>query len=112
MPTEIVEDDEYTGWLKALPDSMRNQVKALVGLLEEQGVNLGFPYSTKIQGHKKLRELRKSINGDPIRILYAMDRQRRAVLLLGDNKGPTANDWYKVNVPKADKLWAKYKDEQ
>lgn len=110
MPTEIVEDPVYSEWFARLPDSSQRQVKALVGLLMEHGANLGFPNSTKIKGHKKLRELRKSISGDPIRILYAMDSKRRAVLLLGDNKGPTANEWYKVNIPKADKLWAKYKD--
>ena len=33
------------------------------------------------------------------RILFAFDRKRRAVLLVGGNKGPTGKRWYDVNVP-------------
>ncbi len=51
-----------------------------------------------------MRELRPQYAGRPIRILYAFDPTRTAILLLGGDK--TGNDrWYDENVPKADKLY-------
>ena len=48
-----------------------------------------------------MKELRVQFKGDPVRILFAFDPDRRAVLLLGGAK--TGNDrWYHKNVPLAD----------
>lgn len=57
----------------------------MVGLLEEWGVNLGYPHSSKIKGAKTgaLRELRIQSGGRRLRILYAFDPRRTAILLIG-----------------------------
>jgi hypothetical protein len=39
--------------------------------------------------------------GDPVRVLFAFDPKRRAVLLLGGAKAGE-KDWYRRNVPLAD----------
>ena len=50
-----------------------------------------------------MRELRVQHAGEPIRVLYAFDPRRVALLLLGGNK--TGDDrWYEKSVPKADAL--------
>jgi hypothetical protein len=54
-----------------------------------------------------MRELRIQHQGEPYRILYAFDPTRTAVLLIGGSKAGD-DRWYKVNVPKADKLYAEY----
>jgi hypothetical protein len=51
-----------------------------------------------------MRELRIQHQGRPIRILYAFDPVRNAILLIGGDK--TGNKrWYKTHVPIADKLY-------
>jgi len=42
--------------------------------------------------------------GDPLRMLYAFDPQRIAILLLGGDKTGD-NRWYETNVPIADRLF-------
>jgi hypothetical protein len=54
-----------------------------------------------------MRELRAQVGGDPLRILYAFDPRRAAILLLGGDK--TGDErWYQVNVPIADRLFAEH----
>lgn len=51
-----------------------------------------------------MRELRVQSKGSPIRILYAFDPRRTAILLVGGDK--TGDDrWYRQNVPVADVLY-------
>ena len=75
------------------------------------GVNLPYPYSSKINDKsiktKHMRELRIQHKGNPYRVLYAFSPEQNAVLLLG---GCKTNDkrWYKKNVPFADKIYQEY----
>ena len=48
-----------------------------------------------------MKELRIQFKGDPVRILFAFDLKRRAVLLLGGAKTGD-KDWYRRNVPLVD----------
>ncbi|WP_404367590.1 type II toxin-antitoxin system RelE/ParE family toxin [Corallococcus coralloides] len=58
-----------------------------VELLAAKGVALGFPYSSQLKGTSQpLRELRIQSGGHPIRVFYAFDPARDAVLLLGGDK--------------------------
>lgn len=51
-----------------------------------------------------MRELRPQHKGRPLRILYAFDPRRMAILLIGGDK--TGNKrWYEKFVPIADKLY-------
>jgi hypothetical protein len=51
-----------------------------------------------------MRELRAQAGGDPLRMLYAFDSRRTAILLVaGDKTGD--NRWYETNVPAADRLF-------
>ncbi len=51
-----------------------------------------------------MRELRIQHKGRAIRVLYAFDPRRAAILLIGGDK--TGNDnWYNEFVPVADKLY-------
>jgi len=49
-----------------------------------------------------MKELRVQFKGSPVRILFAFDPERQAVLLLGGAK--TGDErWYRRNVPLADR---------
>ena len=81
-------------------------INASVLLLEMHGVNLGFPHTSKVSGsqYSHMRELRIQREGRPYRILYALDPNRDALLLIGGDK--TGNDrWYEIFVPLADRLY-------
>jgi hypothetical protein len=104
---EVEGTEEFEAWFLALTDKDAEAVARVVGLLEEKGVALGFPYSSEIKGSEALRELRVQSGGHPLRMFYAFDPLRRAVLLLGGDK--TGNDrFYETFVPRAEHIWADY----
>lgn len=51
-----------------------------------------------------MKELRASRDG-ALRVLFAFDPQRSAILLLGGNKAGRWNDWYAEAIPLADDLY-------
>ena len=110
MRYEVEYTNEFEEWWLTLDQSTQVSIEAKgVKLLQEQGPNLLFPYSSNIKQsrHGNMRELRVQHKGEPYRILYAFDPRRVAILLLGGNK--VGNDrWYEENVPKADKLYDQY----
>ena len=108
MTWDVEYTDELDLWWSSLDESEQESVSASVGLLEVLGPNLGFPHSSGINGsrHEHMRELRIQHRGRPYRVLYAFDPRRSAILLLGGDK--TGDDrWYVVNIPVADRLYAK-----
>ena len=106
MAWEVEYTDEFEDWWNSLTEEEQESVAASVGLLENLGANLGYPYSSGVNGskHGHMRELRTQHAGRPLRTLYAFDPRRSAILLLGGDK--TGNDdWYDQNVPIADGLY-------
>lgn len=50
-----------------------------------------------------MKELRPGSTGrTEVRVLFAFDRRRRAILLMGGDESKDWKGWYKVNVPIAD----------
>ena len=57
-----------------------------------------------------MRELRIQHDGRPMRVLYAFDPRRTAILLIGGDK--TGDDrWYETYIPVADRLYAAHLDQ-
>jgi hypothetical protein len=108
---EVLATDDFRDWYYELDNTDADKVFQIIGMLEAAGVSLKFPYSSNIEGSKyPLRELRVQSKGQPLRILYAFNPKRNALLILGGDKG--GNDcWYDVNVPLAEKLWEKHLEE-
>jgi hypothetical protein len=104
---EVEATEEFEIWFLALADKDAVAIARVVGLLEEKGVALGFPYSSVIKKSQALRELRIQSGGHPLRGFYAFDPRRRAVLLLGGDK--TGDDrFYEKFVPRGERIWAEY----
>ncbi len=105
---EVVVTNEFRVWYGALAASDQDAVRRVVNLLEHRGVGLGEPYSSALIGSKHaLRELRIQSRGRPIRVFYAFDSRRQAVLLIAGNK-TGANRFYEVFIPKAERIWEEY----
>jgi len=112
MACNVEYTDEFEQWWDGLTEGAQEDVDAEVGLLAEYGVDLPYPHTSSVHGskHSHMRELRVQHKGHPIRVLYAFDPVRTAILLLGGDK--TGDDrWYKVNVPIADRLYNEHLEE-
>jgi hypothetical protein len=54
-----------------------------------------------------LKELRYKVGNRPYRVLFVFDPKRRAVLLIGGDKGKDKR-WYKINVPVAEERYHRH----
>lgn len=109
---DVESTGEFEKWWTALTEQEQDDVTAIVELLEEKGAHLPFPYSSGIEGSKfsHMRELRIQSHGDPIRIFYAFDPRRIAVLLTGAKKAGNEKRFYKEYVSMADKIYQEHLD--
>jgi hypothetical protein len=103
---EVEYTDEFGEWWDNQTKEAQVDIDTVVGLLENFGPHLQFPYSSGVSSskHSHIRELRIQHKGAPYRILYAFDPKRIAILLLGGRKEGD-DRWYEVHVPLADKLY-------
>jgi hypothetical protein len=87
------------------------QVAQAVAALREEGPMLGRPLVDRIQGSRvhHLKELRPGSAGrSEIRILFAFDPARSALLLLGGDEAGNWQRWYRENIPLAEQLYLDY----
>ena len=87
------------------------QVAQAVAALREEGPALGRPLVDRIKGSKvhHLKELRPGSAGrSEIRVLFAFDPARSALLLLGGDKAGNWQRWYRENIPIAERLYREY----
>lgn len=104
--TEITETFEE--WWNTMTEKEQDDVTAIIDLLKERGAHLPFPYSSSVEGAKfsQMRELRIQSHGDPIRIFYAFDPRRIAILLIGGMKtGKNQKRFYKEYIPRVERLY-------
>ncbi len=87
------------------------QVAQAVAALREEGPALGRPLVDRIHGSRihHLKELRPGSGGrSEIRVLFAFDPARSALLLLGGDKAGNWQRWYRENIPVAEQLYLEY----
>jgi hypothetical protein len=92
-------------WLMGLDQDSYELVVAALELLQERGPQLGRPLvdSVKTSRHKNMKELRPGSKGrSELRVLFAFDIGRKAVLLVAGDKSQNWKKWYAVNIPVAD----------
>ena len=106
MSWDVEYTNEFGDWWTELAEGEQEDVAAVGELLMEHGPGLSFPYSSSVERsrHRHMRELRVQSGGRPIRVFYAFDPRRSAILLIGGDK--TGDDrFYRRYVPLADKLY-------
>ncbi len=100
VDVELIEE-----WLNASDDNTYDQVMAALRVLASVGPALGRPLVDTIIGsrHNNMKELRPGSSGrSEVRILFAFDPTRRAILLLAGDKQGRWEKWYRKNIPVAD----------
>ena len=99
MGWEVEYTDEFESWWHTLSETEQGKVDARVQLLMARGPSLGFYSGSQVKSSRfpEMRELRAQAGGDPLRMLYAFDSRRTAILLVAGDK--TGDDrWYEINV--------------
>lgn len=106
--TTVLALQAYRDWFDRLTDIEAAAVQNVVHKLELDGLNLAAPHSSSIKGARHaLRELRPKQGRSPLRVLYAYDPDRQAILVLGGDKSGDER-WYDRMAPKADDLFDAY----
>ena len=109
MAWEIRNSNEYLEWYEELTQRQKRDVSRAVDLLSEHGVRLEHPHTSSVNSsrHGRMRELRVQSGGRPLRILYAFDPLRAAILLIGGDK--TGNSRFYIQyVPVADSIYDRH----
>lgn len=109
---EVNVTEEFVAWWRELTVEQQEHVAARVGLLEQHGPMLGRPTVDRVKGSAfhNMKELRCSADG-ALRVLFAFDPRRQAILLVGGDKTGEWSSWYDRAVPQADRLYKEYLDE-
>jgi hypothetical protein len=92
-------------WAMALEQPDAEALLAAIRVLQDVGPRLGRPLvdTIKASRHPNMKELRPGSTGrTEIRVLFAFDRERRAILLVGGDKSDNWTRWYEINIPIAD----------
>lgn len=92
-------------WLAALDGDSYELVCAAIELLQERGPHLGRPLVDTIVGSafSNMKELRPGSAGrTELRVLFAFDPNRQAILLVAGDKSDDWKRWYRRNIPLAD----------
>lgn len=92
-------------WADSLEQPDAEALLAAIGVLRYQGPTLGRPLvdTVKTSRHTNMKELRPGSTGrTEVRVLFAFDRERRAILLIGGDKSDNWKGWYETNIPIAD----------
>ena len=95
-------------WLRRLDTDSYEQVIAALEVLAEFGPTLGRPVVDTIHGsrHKNMKELRPGSRGrSELRILFAFDPRRQAIMLVAGDKSGDWSKWYTRNIRIADGLF-------
>jgi hypothetical protein len=100
---EVEYTNEFEDWWMSLTQAQQEALDDRVMLLAERGPHLGRPVVGKITGsrHPNMKELRAA-KGGALRVLFAFDPRRYAILLLGGDKTGRWQEWYERAVPRAD----------
>ncbi len=109
MAWEVEFTDEFGAWWESLRVEEQEEISAKVELLESFGPTLPRPHSDVIvtSKHANMKELRGRVEDAVLRVLYAFDPTRTAILLIGGDKA--GNDkWYEQFVPVADRLFDRH----
>lgn len=108
-----IDAEPILDWLGQLDDSSYQQVVAAIEVLAEHGPGLGRPLVDSVSGSRfsNMKELRPGSSGrSELRILFAFDPVRQAILLVGGDKSGRWKAWYKKAIPQADRIYQEHLD--
>ena len=106
MAWEVDTHEVVRVWFGQLSKEEKESIYMAIQVLRDRGPILGRPLVDHIKGSKikNLKELRPLKT--TIRILFAFDSQRRAILLVAGDKRGSWHSWYVKAIPEAEKRFS------
>lgn len=106
MAWEVEFTSQFEHWWNSLSEEEQVEISAKVELLQEFGPTLPRPHADviSISRQANMKELRGKVHERHLRVLYAFDPRRTALLLIGGDKTGDPK-WYDKFVPLADTLF-------
>ncbi|MFD9892166.1 type II toxin-antitoxin system RelE/ParE family toxin [Amycolatopsis sp. NPDC059027] len=114
MEWDIELHEEVDRWFTSLCENdpiTADRVEEAIDVLAREGPRLGRPLADRVKGSRQhnLKELRPASAGSTeIRILFAFDPVRKAVLLVAGDKAGNWKRWYDINIPIAEKRYERH----
>jgi hypothetical protein len=107
MSWDAERTDEFDSWWQTLTDPEQRKVVASVEALQELGPSAGRPLVDSVEGsqHSNMKELRVT---QTMRIFFAFDPKRVAILLIGGDKAGKTKRFYKRMIPIADSIYQQH----
>lgn len=111
MAWDVEYTDEFGRWWYSPDIEEQAMVDVAVNELAAVGPSLGRPFVDTLKGsrHSNLKELRPPTGH--LRVIFAFDPRRSAILLLGGDKSGRWKTWYATAIPEADDLYDMHLDE-
>jgi hypothetical protein len=109
----VLTTDDFDEWFKDIGEEGQVEVIAKVNLLKVLGPQLPRPHADTLNGSKfaNMKELRASTRDAVLRVAFAFDPNRSALLLVGGDKtGVNEQRFYKQLIARADKLFELHLD--
>ena len=105
---QIETTDDFDDWFAALDEDGQVEIMAKVELLKFLGPRLGRPHADTLKDskHANMKELRANTAVAVLRVAFAFDPKRTALLLVAGNKaGVGQRRFYKQLIAQADELF-------
>jgi hypothetical protein len=104
----VATTDDFDLRFAALEEDAQTEVMAKVELLKLLGPRLARPHADTLNAsrHSNMKELRADTKDKVMRIAFAFDPNRAAILLVaGDKSGVNQKRFYRQLIAKADELY-------
>jgi hypothetical protein len=98
-------------WAASLDQADAEALLAAIKVLRDQGPGLGRPLVDTVTGsrHPNMKELRPGSTGrTEVRVLFAFDKERTAILLVGGDKSTDWTGWYGGAIALADERFEEH----
>lgn len=105
---QTITTDDFDAWFAEQGENIKVEVMAHVRVLEQIGPFLGRPRVDTLNGskHANMKELRIKAGRQVIRIAFAFDPKKMAILLTaGSKQGTNQQRFYRELIRKADALY-------
>ncbi|MDI3419531.1 type II toxin-antitoxin system RelE/ParE family toxin [Streptomyces luteolus] len=118
MSFRIIVVEPALAWIHELRKSDREtlvQIAAALDVLQVEGPALGRPLVDRVAGSNlpNLKELRPGSKGSTeVRLLFAFDPARNAVVLVGGDKSGNWSGWYRTAIKEAEAAYQAYLEEE
>ncbi len=104
---EVEHTNEFSEWFAGLSVAEQEDIAQKVAILERIGPSLNRPHADTLKGSQfpNMKELR--VKRNQIRVFFAFDSRRMAILLIGGSKIGDGG-FYERMIPIADQLYEEH----